>query len=473
GFKSYKDQTSIEPFSKGHNVIVGRNGSGKSNFFWAIRFVLGDAYTNMTREERQALLHEGTGPATISAYVEVIFENADARFPTGKDEVVLRRTIGLKKDEYSLDRKTVTYVSDRDRVYFGRKTDVMNLLESAGFSRSNPYYIVPQGRIMALTNAKDAERLQVLKEVAGTRVYENRRQESLKIMEETESKRTKITELLDYIEQRLSELEEEKAELKEFQDLDREKRCLEYTIFHREQIEVNAGLEALEDSRKLELDVSSHKQQAFSLREKAILEVETDMREIRNTLESLKRERAETADDRQEHMKAFAALEMVVKDLEDLNVQNSETKKQLAKDLEDVDKQIRVKEAEVEKLLPAYEKAVKSERALIERKQAIDTDRQALLDKQGRSKQYRNQNERDTYLKGEIKSLKFTLTTSNKQSQTLTAELNTLNGRLMDVRAEIAAIVEKMDGRKQTMEDVSVEVDKLRAERLKLDEKRK
>lgn len=49
----------IEPFSPKHNVIVGRNGSGKSNFFAAIRFVLSDAYTQMGREERGALLHVG------------------------------------------------------------------------------------------------------------------------------------------------------------------------------------------------------------------------------------------------------------------------------------------------------------------------------------------------------------------------------------------------------------------------------
>ena len=71
----------VPPFSPNHNVVVGRNGSGKSNFFWAIRFVLNDAYGNMTREERQALLHEGKGPATLSAYVEIVFDNADHRFP--------------------------------------------------------------------------------------------------------------------------------------------------------------------------------------------------------------------------------------------------------------------------------------------------------------------------------------------------------------------------------------------------------
>lgn len=122
----------------------------------AIRFVLSDAYTSMSREERQALLHEGVSTTTtLSAYgmflripgptvllspiaVEIVFDNSDNRFPTGRDEVVLRRTIGLKKDEYSLDKKSAS------------KADVMNLLESAGFSKANPYYIVPQGRVSSL-----------------------------------------------------------------------------------------------------------------------------------------------------------------------------------------------------------------------------------------------------------------------------------------------------------------------------------
>jgi hypothetical protein len=42
----------------------------------AIRFVLSDAYATMTREERQRLLHEGTSnAATLSAYVEIVFDS--------------------------------------------------------------------------------------------------------------------------------------------------------------------------------------------------------------------------------------------------------------------------------------------------------------------------------------------------------------------------------------------------------------
>jgi len=67
-----------------------------------------------------------------------------------------------------------------------------------------------------LTNQKDAERLDLLKEVAGTKVYEDRRAESVKIIEETDAKRSKIDELLEFIDERLKELEEEKKELKEY-----------------------------------------------------------------------------------------------------------------------------------------------------------------------------------------------------------------------------------------------------------------
>lgn len=92
----------------------------------------------MTREQRQDLLHKSStsSETTLSAFVEIVFDNSDGRFPHGSNsELTLRRTIGVKKDEYSLDRKSVT------------KQEVLNMLEAAGFSRSNPYYIVPQGRV--------------------------------------------------------------------------------------------------------------------------------------------------------------------------------------------------------------------------------------------------------------------------------------------------------------------------------------
>lgn len=83
GFKSYKDRLTTEQFCPKINVVVGANGSGKSNFFHgkavharvslplrfaptrlalvtaaAIRFLLNDV-VQMRAEERQQLLHVG------------------------------------------------------------------------------------------------------------------------------------------------------------------------------------------------------------------------------------------------------------------------------------------------------------------------------------------------------------------------------------------------------------------------------
>ena len=64
-----------------------------------------------------------------------------------------------------------------------------------------------------------------------------------------ESKREKIEEMLGYIEERLQTLEEEKEELKAYQEWDKMRRSLEYTIHDKE----------LRDTReKLEM-VSSHR----------------------------------------------------------------------------------------------------------------------------------------------------------------------------------------------------------------------
>lgn len=153
-----------------------------------------------------------------------------------KDEVYLRRVIGAKKDQYFLNKKVVP------------RSEVMNLLESAGFSNSNPYYIVKQGKINQMATAPDAHRLKLLREVAGTRVYDERREESMAILKETEGKIEKIEEFLKTIEDRLSTLEEEKEELKQYQHHDKIRRALEYIIH---EVELNENKKKLADVSSL------------------------------------------------------------------------------------------------------------------------------------------------------------------------------------------------------------------------------
>lgn len=107
-----------------------------------------------------------------------------------------------------------------------------------------------------------------MKEVAGTKVYEQRRTESLRIMAETDAKRSKIDELLEYIETRLTELEEEKEELKEFQEKDKERRCLEYALHQRQLEEVTEALEEIEEERRGEVHNANVRREQYNDRQK-------------------------------------------------------------------------------------------------------------------------------------------------------------------------------------------------------------
>ena len=119
GFRSFRQQDCIEPFSAGHNALVGRNGAGKSNFFDAVQFcLLAPRFYNLRQEERQRLLHEGSGATATSAYVEITFDNSSGRVPIEGDDVTLRRAIGAKKDEFYQNRNVLCFLRNVERLLF-------------------------------------------------------------------------------------------------------------------------------------------------------------------------------------------------------------------------------------------------------------------------------------------------------------------------------------------------------------------
>ncbi|KAI5289915.1 Structural maintenance of chromosomes protein 3 [Ascosphaera aggregata] len=461
GFKSYKDQTVIEPFSPHHNVIVGRNGSGKSNFFAAIRFVLGDAYTHMGREERQALLHEGSGSAVMSAYVEIIFDNSDERFPTGKKEVILRRTIGTKKDEYTLDRKNAT------------KADVMNLLESAGFSRSNPYYIVPQGRVTTITNMKDSERLDLLKEVAGTQVYETRRAESLKIMNDTTNKRAKIDESMEYINERLAELEEEKDELKNYQEKDRERRCLEYTIYSREQYEIQTALETIDNKRSAGVEDTDANRSRFIHGENDIAQIESEISEKKQQIELLKVEKTQLEDDRRETHRAAAQAELRAKSISESLITSESARSRREADKRTVQNAIQEKEATLNEVLPLFRVSKEEEDRVKIELTETETARQRLYAKQGRNSKFKNKSERDKWLRQEIQDTNASIHTVHAVRAQSEKDIKQLEVEIASLEPEIEKLKAQLDGRGDANQSIEEKIMNAKEERDRLIDQRK
>ncbi|TIA89788.1 hypothetical protein E3P99_01877 [Wallemia hederae] len=462
GFKSYRDQTTVKPFSPGHNVVVGRNGSGKSNFFAAIRFVLSDAYTSLSREERQALLHDGTSSsATLSAFVEIVFANPDGRFPTGKSQVVLRRTIGLKKDEYSIDRKAASI------------GDVVNLLESAGLSRSNPYYIVPQGRISSLTNAKDSDRLQLLKEVAGTRVYETKRTESLKIMHETNSKRETIVETLSSLEARLTELDHEKEELREFQEKDRERRCIEYALYQQELDSVLATLDKLKKDYEADLNESSKRTNDQQERALELRTLETNLNEIEEAQNQAVIDKQQSSDELSELYKARTQLELAIEDAKEFGEGSVSKREALTRELQSLDASIEERENELAQVTADWEERVREESQLKRTLDDTTVRLTALYAKQSRASQFNTKDERDQYLANEIASLQQTIKTRQQEGAELNAQQDAIADRISNCEMRIADIRARRDERDDEVDRAKDDLVNSRKQRLDLLDTRK
>jgi structural maintenance of chromosome 3 (chondroitin sulfate proteoglycan 6) len=76
--------------------------------------------------------------------------------------------------------------------------------------------------------------------------------------------------LLAYIEDRLNELEEEKAELNEYQSQDKERRCLEYTLHQRELEELLGALDKIEQDHQDDLHIGNQKRAEFYKREEVV-----------------------------------------------------------------------------------------------------------------------------------------------------------------------------------------------------------
>ena len=260
------------------------------------------------------MLHEGSGSAAVNAFVEIVFDNSDNRFSLeNSDEVVLRRTIGHKKDEFFLQRKRA------------QKNEITSLLEGAGFSKANPYFIVQQGKVNALCTMSDAERLQLLKEVAGTTIYDEKRTESEAKMEANQSDVEKIQEILDHIEHRLDELRGEKEELTQYQRLDRNRRAIEYTLYDKELRKAREALDEIEHAREDEVERLSELHEQCRSAHDAIMNVDATMKSKTNMFRRHRNLVKGLEEDKTAAMTLRTKLELECKDLEEAVKTGDET----------------------------------------------------------------------------------------------------------------------------------------------------
>lgn len=80
----------------------------------------------------------------------------------------------------------------------------------------------------------DGDRLRLLKEVVRTTIYDEKKEESLRKMDENHSNVNSIRGSLVYMEERLKTLRGEKEELSQYLTLDKKRRSMVFILYDKE-----------------------------------------------------------------------------------------------------------------------------------------------------------------------------------------------------------------------------------------------
>jgi chromosome segregation ATPase len=175
GFKSFGKKSELV-FTSPIAAIVGPNGSGKSNVAEAFRFVLGEqSMKSMRSKKGEDLIWGGSPmmPRGNRASVKVLFDNTNRLLDIDFREVLIERVVYRDgQNEYLMNGSTV------------RLKDVIRLLAGANIGGSG-YQIISQGEADRILNASPKERREMVEDALGLKLYQHKKAESERKLEET------------------------------------------------------------------------------------------------------------------------------------------------------------------------------------------------------------------------------------------------------------------------------------------------
>jgi chromosome segregation protein len=202
GFKTFPRRTSIT-LGKGMNVIIGPNGSGKTNLIDAVQFVLGELSARALRaKDFSNLLFFGNGevPKANHATVSIQFDNSDRQIPIDTDIVSISR--------YVSEDGTSTYRVNGKRYSRGSLIDILAM---AGLTSGTN--IIHQGTTMKIADFSPEDRRKNIENIIGIAEYDKKKADAQVELREAETNLKVAMGKYEEVKKRLLELEKERNDL--------------------------------------------------------------------------------------------------------------------------------------------------------------------------------------------------------------------------------------------------------------------
>ena len=239
GFKSFADRTRLH-FEPGVSVVVGPNGTGKSNIVDAVAWVLGSQFTRALRTDRmEDLIFAGTATRAphSRAEVTVVLDNSDRLLPLDLDEVALTRRLfrgGLS--EYEINGVQC------------RLLDVQELLSDSGVGR-HQHLIVGQGRLDSLLTTNGDHRRRIIEEAAGILKHQLRKAKAIRRLEETDRDVLRLHDVVGEIQRRRRPLRRQVEAARRYELVRSELRSLRLWIGGQNLRSSRSRLQSLAEER--------------------------------------------------------------------------------------------------------------------------------------------------------------------------------------------------------------------------------
>ena len=273
GFKSFAKPIEIV-FGKDFSVVLGPNGSGKSNIMDALCFVLGKSSAKSMRAEKSShLIFNGgknSSPAK-DAEVSIYFDNSNKEFPLQDYIIKVSRIIKNSGNSvYKINDKVMT------------RQQLIDLLSHAKIDPDG-HNIILQGDIIRFTEMPPDERRQIIEDICGISLYEDKKQKALNELDNVGKKLSEVSIILTERETYLRELKKERDHALKYRELERNIKSNKATF-------LNIQLKDKE-SKKLEIDVKIEEiQDSLDKINQKISEYSSIILNKKNEIESINKE---------------------------------------------------------------------------------------------------------------------------------------------------------------------------------------
>lgn len=426
GFKSFANLTVLS-FEKGFNTIVGANGSGKSNVFDAMCFVLGRLSSKELRTEKLGNLVFNGGKnlkAAKEAEVSIYLNNEDRSLLDAElDEIKVTRIV--KKDgqsNYFLNNKKVT------------RTEIVEVLRRASINPDG-YNIILQGDIVKIVNMTPIERRELIEEISNISGYEEKREKAVKKLDKVDQDLKDADLLMEEKTKYLKELKSEKEQAEKYRKVKEDLRYESLLLLKARIIRNNVLREKKEeDLKKVEEELAEYRSKLDEF-EKKSKEIDSRIEEIENKIE------VESHNDFISVTNKITSLEAEISSLKEKKAENKKQTQEIKTRSQGVKENIKKNNEEIKKLNEELSSFNKQKKELDSELKEVDLEL--------------------------TKYKKNTSSESLKKIDELDAEIDELNKKKSDknlIRQDNAIQVEKLNTKIEHLQDDLKRIEGLNSE---------